>query len=93
MDQRFGRRALLGQQAGQLEMGFKQVRFKAERFAKVIKGGAAVADTERSAEIVFAVLLDGLADVTLAGRDRKEIVSSVWRFVAGGLRLDNKELS
>ena len=50
-------------------------------------------DPARSAEIVFAVLLDGLADVTLAGRDSKEVVASVWRFVAGGLRLDNKEHS
>jgi AcrR family transcriptional regulator len=50
-------------------------------------------DAERSAEIVFAVLLDGLADVTLAGRDSKEVVASVWQFVAGGLRLDNKENS
>ena len=58
-----------------------------------IAAGAPVADAGRSAEIVFAVLLDGLADVTLAGRDSKEIVSSVWRFVAGGLRLDNKEAS
>jgi AcrR family transcriptional regulator len=52
----------------------------------------AVPDTARAAEIVFAVLLDGLADVTLAGRDSKEVVTSVWQFVAGGLRLDNKEL-
>jgi AcrR family transcriptional regulator len=58
-----------------------------------IAAAAPVRDAGRSAEIVFAVLLDGLADVTLAGRDSKEIVSSVWRFVAGGLRLDNKELS
>jgi AcrR family transcriptional regulator len=58
-----------------------------------IKAGAAVADAERSAEIVFAVLLDGLADVTLAGRDSKEVSSSVWQFVAGGLRLDQKEPS
>jgi TetR/AcrR family transcriptional regulator len=58
-----------------------------------IKAGAAVADPERSAEIVFAVLLDGLADVTLAGRDSKEVSSSVWQFVAGGLRLDQKEHS
>src|SRR4051794_9309365 len=58
-----------------------------------IAAGARVADAGRSAEIVFAVLLDGLADVPLAGRDSKEIVSSVWRFVAGGLRLDHKEAS
>src|SRR5205814_8716591 len=50
-------------------------------------------DPARSAEIVFAVLLDGLADVTLAGRDSKEVVTSVWQFVAGGLRLDHKEIS
>ena len=50
-------------------------------------------DPARSAEIVFAVLLDGLADVTLAGRDSKEVVASVWQFVAGGLRLDTKETS
>jgi AcrR family transcriptional regulator len=56
-----------------------------------IATGTTVADPERSAEIVFAVLLDGLADVTLAGRDSKEVVASVWQFVAGGLRLDNKE--
>jgi AcrR family transcriptional regulator len=58
-----------------------------------IDAGAPVADPGRSAEIVFSVLLDGLADITLAGRDSKETVSSVWRFVAGGLRLDHKELS
>jgi hypothetical protein len=50
-------------------------------------------DAVRSAEIVFAVLLDGLADVTLAGRDSKEVATSVWQFVEGGLRLDNKEHS
>src|SRR5947207_1607824 len=50
-------------------------------------------DPARSAEIVFAVLLDGLADVTLAGRDSKEVVTSAWPFVAGGLRLDHKEIS
>jgi AcrR family transcriptional regulator len=54
--------------------------------------GAAL-DSERSAEIVFAVLLDGLADVTLVGRDSKDVASTVWQFVAGGLRLDNKEHS
>src|SRR3954447_1676706 len=58
-----------------------------------IAAAAPVADAGRSAEIVFAILLDGLADITLAGRDSKETVTSVWRFVAGGLRLDNKELS
>lgn len=50
-------------------------------------------DSERSAEITFAVLLDGLADVTLAGRDSKEVAASVWQFVSGGLRLDTKEHS
>src|SRR5436309_3157444 len=58
-----------------------------------IAAGTAVADPGRSAEITFAVLLDGLADVTLAGRESKEVVASVWQFVAGGLRLDNKEHS
>src|SRR5438270_7933594 len=58
-----------------------------------IAAGTAVADPKRSAEIVFAVLLDGLADVTLAGRESKEVVASVWQFVAGGLRLDTKETS
>jgi AcrR family transcriptional regulator len=58
-----------------------------------IAAASPVPDAKRNAEITFAVLLDGLADVTLAGRDSKETVSSVWRFVAGGLRLDNKELS
>jgi len=55
--------------------------------------GSAVPDPERSAEIVFAVLLDGLADVTLVGRDSKEVAASVWQFVSGGLRLDIKEHS
>jgi AcrR family transcriptional regulator len=58
-----------------------------------IAAGSAVDDPERSAEIVFNVLLDGLADVTLVGRDSKEVVASVWQFVSGGLRLDNKEHS
>src|SRR5947209_713781 len=58
-----------------------------------IAAAAPVADAGRSAEIVFGVLLDGLADITLADRDSKETVTSVWRFVAGGLRLDNKEHS
>jgi AcrR family transcriptional regulator len=58
-----------------------------------ITAGTAVKDPTRSAEIVFAVLLDGLADVTLAGRDSKEVVASVWQFVEGGLRLDTKEKS
>src|SRR5438270_6772380 len=54
-------------------------------------GRAAPGDVTRGAEIVFALLLDGLADVTLAGRDSKEVAASIWRFVAGGLRLDEKE--
>ena len=54
-------------------------------------GRAAPDDVSRTAQIVFAVLLDGLADVTLAGRDSKEVAASIWRFVAGGLRLDQKE--
>jgi AcrR family transcriptional regulator len=58
-----------------------------------IAAGTSVDDAERTAEIVFAVLLDGMADVTLAGRDSKEVASTVWHFVAGGLRLDNKEHS
>ena len=58
-----------------------------------IAAGTAVDDPGRSAEIVFAVLLDGLADVTLVGRDSKEVAATVWQFVAGGLRLDNKEHS
>src|SRR5947208_11873212 len=58
-----------------------------------IAAAAPVSDAGRSAEIVFGVLLDGLADITLADRDSKETVTSVWRFVAGGLRLDNKEHS
>jgi len=58
-----------------------------------IAAGSHAADSKRSAEIVFAVLLDGLAEVTLAGRDSKEVVASVWQFVAGGLRLDIKEHS
>jgi len=56
-----------------------------------IAAATSVADPERSAEIVFAVLLDGLADVTLVGRDSKDVASTVWQFVAGGLRLNNKE--
>ncbi len=56
-----------------------------------IAAGTSVADPDRSAEIVFAVLLDGLADVTLVGKDSKDVASTVWQFVAGGLRLDNKE--
>ena len=57
------------------------------------RGGVHPVDPEpaRNAEIVFAVLLDGLADVTLAGRDSKEVASSLWQFVAGGLRLGTKE--
>ena len=58
-----------------------------------IDAAAPVPDAGRAAEIVFAVLLDGLADVTLAGRDSKAVVTTVWPFVAGGLRLDNKEPS
>src|SRR4051812_3679887 len=58
-----------------------------------IAAGTVVDDPGRSAEIVFAVLLDGLADVTLVGRDSKEVAATGWQFVAGGLRLDNKEHS
>jgi AcrR family transcriptional regulator len=53
---------------------------------------SAASAVHREAEIVFALLLDGLADVTLAGRDSKEVAASIWRFVAGGLRLDHKEM-
>jgi AcrR family transcriptional regulator len=55
-------------------------------------GSAAPGDVRRAAELVFAVLLDGLAEVALQGRDSKEVAGSVWRFVAGGLRLDEKEM-
>ena len=55
-------------------------------------GTAKPGDVARAAELVFAVLLDGLAEVALLGRDSKEVAGSVWRFVAGGLRLDEKEL-
>jgi AcrR family transcriptional regulator len=58
-----------------------------------IADATTVGDAERSAEIVFAVLLDGLAEVTLVGRDSKEVAANVWQFVSGGLRLDNKEHS
>jgi AcrR family transcriptional regulator len=53
-------------------------------------GAASPGDPGRAAEIVFALLLDGLADVTLTGRDSGEVAASVWRFVAGGLRIDTK---
>jgi hypothetical protein len=56
-------------------------------------GPAAVARPDEpglAAEIVFALLLDGLADVTLTGRDSGEVAASLWRFVAGGLRIDTK---
>ncbi len=55
-------------------------------------GVAHTSDVSRAAELVFAVLLDGLAEVTLLGRDSKEVAASVWHFVAGGLRLEQKEL-
>ena len=58
-----------------------------------IAAATTVGDAERNAEIVFAVLLDGLAEVIFVGRDSKEVAASVWQFVSGGLRLDNKELS
>ena len=58
-----------------------------------IAAAPTVGDAERNAEIVFAVLLDGLAEVIFVGRDSKEVAASVWQFVQGGLRLDNKEHS
>jgi len=62
-----------------------------EEIAKAAYTATPPDDVHREAEIVFALLLDGLADVTLVGRDSKEVAASVWRFVAGGLRLENKE--
>ena len=62
-----------------------------EEIARAADVGTAPDDVHREAEIVFALLLDGLADVTLVGRDSKEVAASVWRFVAGGLRLEHKE--
>lgn len=53
-------------------------------------GAADPGDPTRAAEIVFALLLDGLADVTITGRDSGEVAASVWRFVAGGLRIETK---
>ena len=58
--------------------------------AAAVAGAASPGDPARAAEIVFALLLDGLADVTLAGRESGEVAASVWRFVAGGLRIDVK---
>jgi AcrR family transcriptional regulator len=56
--------------------------------AAAATGAASPGDPARAAEIVFALLLDGLADVTLAGRESGEVAASVWCFVAGGLRID-----
>jgi AcrR family transcriptional regulator len=58
--------------------------------AAAATGAAHPGDPTRAAEIVFALLIDGLADVTLSGRDSGEVAASVWRFAAGGLGIDAK---
>jgi hypothetical protein len=63
---------------------------EAEIGAAAAAGAAFPGDPTRAAEIVFALLLDGLAEVTLTGRDSGEVVESTWRFVAGGLRIETK---
>jgi hypothetical protein len=63
---------------------------EAEIEAARATGAALPGDPARAAEIVFALLLDGLAEVTLTGRDGREVVESVWRFVAGGLGIETK---
>jgi AcrR family transcriptional regulator len=63
---------------------------EAEIGAAAAAGAALPGDPTRAAEIVFALLLDGLAEVTLSGRDSGEVAASVWRFVAGGLGIDTK---
>jgi AcrR family transcriptional regulator len=63
---------------------------QAEIEAATDAGAARPGDAARAAEIVFALLLDGLAEVTLTGRDSGEVVESTWRFVAGGLRIETK---
>jgi AcrR family transcriptional regulator len=45
------------------------------------------ADASRAAEIVFALLLSGVAEVALAGRDRATVTASYWEFISGGLRM------
>ena len=60
--------------------------------AAAAAGRADPGDVDRATELVFAVLLDGLAAVTQAGRDSKEVAASVWAFVAGGLRLDQEAM-
>jgi len=63
---------------------------EAEIEAAASVGAARPGDPARAAEIVFGLLLDGLADVTLSGRDSAEVAASVWHFVAGGLGIDER---
>jgi len=58
--------------------------------AAAAAGAAHPGDPSRAAEIVFALLLEGLADVTLTGRDSGDVAASVWRFAAGGLGIAGK---
>lgn len=54
-------------------------------------GGTENTDPVRATEIVFGLLIDGLADVTVAGRDSEAVATSVWNFIAGGLGLRSSE--
>jgi AcrR family transcriptional regulator len=55
--------------------------------AAAARGEAEPGDPARAAEIVFELVVTGLAEVALAGRPSREVASSLWRFVAGGLRM------
>jgi len=50
-------------------------------------GVAESAEPERDAETVFALVLDGLDDVTLGRGDSAERGEYLWKFVAGALHV------
>jgi len=73
-----------------IELGAALAPLEGEIEEASAAGVARPGDPQRAAAIVFALLLDGLAEVALAGRDSDEVCASLWHFVAGGLRIEDR---
>jgi hypothetical protein len=57
--------------------------------ANAVRAGVAgPCDVARTSAIIFGLLVDGLADIAVTGNDARDVTTSLWPFIAGGLRVD-----
>jgi AcrR family transcriptional regulator len=57
--------------------------------ANAVRAGVAdPCDVARASAIIFGLLVDGLADIAVTGNDARDVTTSLWSFIAGGLRVD-----